>query len=339
MRSSTRPYPEEDPLLEGLRQQDIDGDGRILSMRIRDPNGAWKVCSQDPRLMVLREPTETGGEYYRILREGYVDEYDGVLIHTQPPKAGMDLNRNFPAQWQPEHEPSGPYPTSDPEVRSLVQFVSDHANITAAIAFHTYGGWLMRPYSYQPDDELPLEDLRLYRRIGAQGTEFTQYPEISVYHDFCPDPKRVSTGAFDDWAYEQRGVFAWTVEIWSAQRQAGITDYKHFDWYQDHPLSDDLKLMQWNDEHLDGKGYVDWYPCEHPQLGPVELGGWDRMYAWVESATPLFGAGGGSVPQMVGLASAALTPVELYKRMYYRCRRGCIGCVWRFKIPVGYRPT
>ena len=30
---------------------------------------------------------------------------------------------------------------------------------------------------------------------------------------------------------------------------------------------------------LEGRGYVDWYPYEHPQLGPVELGGWDWLYA------------------------------------------------------------
>jgi murein tripeptide amidase MpaA len=282
VRSSTRPYPEDERFLEGLQQQDIDGDGRILSMRVPDPNGAWKISSADPRLMVLREPTEIGGHYYRILREGYIDEYDGALIYTQPPRERLDLNRNFPAQWQPEQGTpgSGPYPTSEPEVRSLVQFISNHPNITAAIAFHTYGGLLMRPYSYQPDDALPTDDLRLYRRIGAQGTQLTEYPEISIYHDFRSDPKQVSTGALDDWAYEYRGIFAWTIEIWSVQRQAGITDYNHFAWYQEHPESDDLKLLHWNDEQLEGKGYVDWYPFEHPQLGPVELGGWDRMYAW-----------------------------------------------------------
>jgi hypothetical protein len=29
-----------------------------------------------------------------------------------------------------------------------------------------------------------------------------------------------------------------------------------------------------------GDGYVDWYPFEHPQLGDVELGGWDLVRFW-----------------------------------------------------------
>ena len=49
---------------------------------------------------------------------------------------------------------------------------------------------------------------------------------------------------------------------------------------KEHPPEDDLKLLRWNDEKLDGKGYVDWYPFDHPQLGQVELGGWDVMYCW-----------------------------------------------------------
>ena len=46
------------------------------------------------------------------------------------------------------------------------------------------------------------------------------------------------------------------------------------------PSSDELKLLAWSDSELEGKGYIDWYPVDHPQLGRVELGGWDRLYCW-----------------------------------------------------------
>jgi len=38
------------------------------------------------------------------------------------------------------------------------------------------------------------------------------------------------------------------------------------DWYREHPLEDDLKLMKWNDEALGGHAYVDWYPLSIPSL-------------------------------------------------------------------------
>jgi murein tripeptide amidase MpaA len=283
IRSSTRPYPYDEDPIGGLAVEDIDGDGRMLMMRIPDPNGNWKKHPEEPRLMIRRDPDETGGEYYRILPEGRFDEpFDPAILTLQPKKEGLDLNRNFPSNWRQEYEQSGagPYPTSEPEVRAIVDFIAKHPNITGGVTFHTWSGVLLRPYSHQPDDAFPAEDLWTYQKIGAKGTEITGYPNISVYHDFKYHPKEYISGVFDDWMYDHMGVFAWTVEIWSPQRQAGITDYKFIDWFREHPVEDDLKLLKWNDEALGGRGYVDWYEFEHPQLGRVELGGWDMLYAW-----------------------------------------------------------
>lgn len=283
IRSSTRPYPYDEDPIGGLVVEDIDGDGRMLMMRVPDPNGNWKKHPDEPRLMIRRDPDEVGGEYYRILPEGRFDEpFDPAILTLQPKKEGLDLNRNFPSNWRQEHEQqgAGPYPTSEPEVRAIVDFIVKHPNITGGVTFHTWSGVLLRPYSHQPDDAFPAEDLWTYQKIGAKGTEITGYPNISVYHDFKYHPKEYISGVFDDWMYDHMGVFAWTVEIWSPQRQAGITDYKFIDWYREHPVEDDLKLLKWSDEVLGGRGYVDWYPFEHPQLGRVELGGWDMLYAW-----------------------------------------------------------
>jgi murein tripeptide amidase MpaA len=282
IRSSVRPYPYDEEPIEGLRREDIDGDGRVLSMRIRDPNGPWKVCDRDARLLVRRAPEEVGGDYFRLLPEGSFERYDGSIIQLQPRKQGLDLNRNFPAAWRQEHEQQGAgrFPASEPEVRAVVEFITSHSNIVSAVAFHTCSGVLLRPYSHQADDTLPADDLWTFQKIGAKGTELTGYPNISVFHDFRYHPKEVITGSFDDWMYSHGGVFAWTVEIWSPQRQAGIADYKFIEWYREHPVEDDLKLLKWNDEVLGGRGFVDWYPFDHPQLGAVELGGWDTLYTW-----------------------------------------------------------
>ncbi|MDF1514587.1 MAG: M14 family metallopeptidase [Anaerolineae bacterium] len=288
IRSSTRPYPYDEAPLGGLWAEDLDGDGRILTMRIPDPNGAWKVYPDDPRLMVRRDPTEYGGTYYRLLPEGPVNDFDGVTYALQQKKERLDLNRNFPENWRQEYKQkgAGPYPTSEPEAKALVDFITKHPNITGGVAFHTYSGVLLRPYDDRSDEEFPAEDLWTYQKIGDKGTELTGYPNVSVYHDFRYHPKEVITGGFDAWLYEHMGVFAWTVEIWSPQRQAGIKEYKFIDWYREHPLEDDLTMLKWSDESLDSKGYVNWYPFEHPQLGQVELGGWDEIYAFRNPPRP-----------------------------------------------------
>lgn len=340
IRSSTRPYPYDEAPLEGLVQADIDGDGRMLSMRIPDPNGPWKVSELEPRLLVRREPTEVGGRYYRVLPEGYLERYDGVTLELQRPKEGLDLNRNFPANWRLEAEQpgAGPYPASEPEVRNLVEFIARHPNITAGITFHTHSGVLLRPYSHQSDEAFASEDLWTYQKIGEKGTELTGYPAVSVYHDFKYHPKQVITGAFDDWLFDHLGRFAWTVEIWSPQQQAGISGYKFIEWFREHPLEDDLKLLAWSDEVLGGKGYVDWYPFEHPQLGPVELGGWDMLYAWRNPPPPLLERELARFPEWL-LWHALIAPqLELHSHQLEPLAKG----VWRLQLVVhnsGWLPT
>jgi hypothetical protein len=70
------------------------------------------------------------------------------------------------------------------------------------------------------------------------------------------------------------------------QQQAGIDmkkpggGYQFIDWEREHPIEDDLKMLKWSDEKLDGKGFVNWYTVQHPQLGEVELGGWNDEYCF-----------------------------------------------------------
>jgi murein tripeptide amidase MpaA len=281
IRSSTRPWPLADEV-DGLHEEDIDGDGRILMMRVPDPNGAWKPHPKEPRMLVRREPDDAEGEFYRVLWEGRIRNYDGVTIKVAPPLEGLDLNRNFPMEWAVEAEQygAGPYPTSEPEIRALVQAIVDRPNITGHIAYHTFSGVHLRPYSSYPDEHFPTNDLRAYQLIGAKATELTGYPAVSIFRDFKYDPKQAVKGGANDWLFDHLGLFSWTTEFWSPQREAGIEEFQFIEWLRDHPPEDDLKLLRWNDEQLEGKGYVDWYPFEHDQLGPVELGGWDLMYCW-----------------------------------------------------------
>lgn len=280
IRSSTRPWPRMDKL-DGLHGEDVDGDGRILQMRILDPNGNWKEHADDPRLMVPRDPDEApGGRYYRILPEGRIQNYDGVTIDTAPSQQGLDLNRQFPVFWEPNQRGAGNYPGSEPEPQAAMRWIADHANITGSISYHTFSGVYLRPPTKGSDDTLPTPDLYTYKKLGKKAEEYTGYKAVSVFHDFKYDPKEYIKGTFDDWMYEYLGVYAWTCEIWSVQQQAGITDYKYMDWFREHAVEDDIAIMKWNDEALDGKGWVDWYEFDHPELGKVELGGWDFFNTW-----------------------------------------------------------
>lgn len=281
IRSSTRRYPWDEAPVDGLTVEDMDGDGRILMMRIQDPHGGWKVNAEEPRLLTPRLPGEFGGVYYRVIPEGSLQHFDGITIKPNPDVEGLDLNRNFPAHWRQEFEQlgAGPYPTSEPEVRAMVDFIVKHPNIGAAVSFHTHSGVILRPMGTQSDTDMTPEDLWMYKRLSDIGSKLTGYPAVSSFHDFKYHPKEIITGT-QDWVYEHLGALFWTVEIWAPNKEAGITDYDWIHWYRDHPPEDDIKLLKWSDEQCGGQAHVDWYPFVHPDLGAVELGGWDRMNFW-----------------------------------------------------------
>jgi murein tripeptide amidase MpaA len=339
IRSGTRPYPYDEPHVDGLTVEDVDGDGRVLYMRIPDPHGPWKKCDADPRLMVAREPGEFGGSYYRVMPEGSLKNWDGLQVKVNKDREGLDLNRNFPAYWRQEFEQAGagPYPTSEPEVRAMVDFIARRPNIGAAVSFHTHSGVILRPMGTQSDDDMTPEDLWMYKRLSDLGAKLSGYPAISIWHDFKYHPKEIITGT-QDWVYEHLGALFWTVELWAPNREAGINDYQWIEWYRDHPVEDDLKLLKWSDEQCGGQAHVAWYPFRHPQLGMVELGGWDRMNFWRNPPPQLREREAARFPAWLSQIALSLPRLEVLRTEV----RALGGDTWRVRFAVansGYLPS
>ena len=281
-RSSIRPWPWRDahqPV--GHRGEDVDGDGRLLQMRIPDPHGAWMPHPDDARLMVPipAEGAPSGVTTYRLVDEGTVADHDGFTVPTPRPTEGLDMNRNYPAGWASKIPGSGDHPLSEPEIDALVRAMIARPNICGFNAYHTSGGVLLRPSSTRADSALDRFDVWVWEQLGDRGAALTDYPVHSVYEDFTWDKSETMSGASDDWAYEHLGVFGWTTEYWDIVHAAtGTKQSTHF-WYTGPTDDESLAVLRWCDEHHPD-GYVDWYPFEHPQLGPVELGGWNDLTTW-----------------------------------------------------------
>jgi hypothetical protein len=340
IRSSTRPYPYTEEPVDGLTVEDIDGDGRILTMRVPDPHGGYKRHHADPRLMVPREPGEHGGEYFRLIPEGFIKQHDGLTVKVNGDREGLDLNRNFPGEWRQEFEQlgAGPYPTSEPEVRAMVEFITSHPNIGAAISYHTHSGVILRPCGTRSDKEMGTDDLRLFQKFSALGEKHSGYPAISIYEDFRYDPKDVITGT-QDWVYEHLGALFWVVELWSPKKEAGVNDDGGWiDWYRDHPVEDDLKLLRWSDEHCGGQAHVAWTPFQHPQLGAVEIGGWDKMNYWRNPPPALREREAARFPAWMTQVAMSLPKLELIRTEV----RALGPDMWRVRLAVanaGYLPA
>jgi murein tripeptide amidase MpaA len=267
---------------EGLKPQDIDGDGFVTTMRVPDPKGEWKKSASDPRLMVQREPGEEGGEYYRLYPEGLIENYDGVHVKIERPFDG-NLNRNFPVNWSPREYGAGEAALSEPESQAMARFLLDHPNIAGITAYHTHGGIILRPSMTKPDSAMSPRDLALYKDLGAVGQRLTGYPTISTYEDFTPDKTKPRYGSLKDWTYEEMGIVSFSTELWDLETEAGVQKVAY---YNLRPRTEAIqaKVFEWVLDHVGEQGYRDWQAFDHPQLGPVEVGG--MVYIWTYRNPP-----------------------------------------------------
>ncbi|MBS3949848.1 MAG: hypothetical protein KGZ53_04195 [Peptococcaceae bacterium] len=278
LRSSVRPYPDRE-VESGLVPEDIDENGLILQMRVKHLDGNWRISGLDPRLMVQRKPDEEGAEFYHVYPEGLVRGYDGGKVTLAKALWGLDFNRNYPANWVPEHlqKGAGPYPLSEPETRAVADYVMSHPNICVALSLHTTGEVALRPFSTADDSGLPRADLDLYGMVAVLAKKSAAYDLIPVFGGL--NKGTPSHGDFKDWAYEHLGILSLTIELWEAQVAAGIMPRSWPDrqqFLESEWESKQMALLRWNDQAHGGQFFVNWERYTHPQLGEVEIGGWRR---------------------------------------------------------------
>jgi hypothetical protein len=270
---------------------DVDGDGQHGYMRVRDPEGELVELRGDdgqpldPPVMVARRP-EDEGPFYKLYPEGHIANFDGR--HIPAPNFlsdnPYDFNRNFPHTWaaEPEQVGAGHYPGSAPETRAVLEFTTRHPNIFCWLNLHTFGGVLIRPLGDKPDSKMDQGDFAVFEQVEAWMVEHTGYAVVSGFHEFLYEPDKPLKGDLSDYAYYQRGALAYVVELWDLFKQAGLERRKPFvDAYSKLSREDLRKIAEFDKKHNAGRVFKRWRPAKHPQLGEVEVGGFDpRVGLW-----------------------------------------------------------
>jgi len=270
---------------------DIDGDGISGYMRKLDPNGELVELRGDsdeplvPSVLVTRLP-EDPGPYFKLYPEGRIANFDGRTIPSPNFLSDnlYDFNRNFPYHWAPEPDQKGAghYPGSAPETRAVIDFATAHPNIMVWLNLHTFGGVVIRPMGDRPDAKMDQGDLAIYEQVEAWMTEHTGYVTVSGFHEFLYAPDKPLHGDLSDYAYSQRGALAYVVELWDIFKQLGIERKKPFvDHYSKFSRKDTRALAEFDRQHNAGRIFGTWKKVAHPQLGEVEVNGFDpRVGIW-----------------------------------------------------------
>jgi hypothetical protein len=113
--------------------EDLNKDGFISVMRVKDPNGPYMLHPDDPRLLRRADAAKGEAGAYAIYWEGTDNDGDGFINEDGP--GGVDLNRNFQHQYPYYAPDAGPHMISEPETRGVMDYVIARRNIAAILTF------------------------------------------------------------------------------------------------------------------------------------------------------------------------------------------------------------
>ncbi|MFO0549504.1 MAG: M14 family metallopeptidase [Polyangiaceae bacterium] len=264
------------------RHDDVDGDGASLLMRKVDPTGDFVASSEFPGVMLPRR-VEDAGPYYKLYPEGFIEGFDGFEIPAPYylSDTEVDLNRNYPSDWraEPEQAGAGPYPGSEPESRAVIEFTAKRPNIFLWECMHTFGGVYIRPLNDKPDTKMDALDAAVFRQLEAWADELVGYPTVSGFQEFTYEPEKPLHGELANYAYVERGAIGFVCEIWDFFKQVGFEVKRPFikNYEERTGRADILKIAAWDRDHNRGRIVGAWRHFHHPQLGDVEVGGYDPL--------------------------------------------------------------
>ena len=112
---------------------DLNKDGFISVMRVKDPKGAYMVHPDEPRLLRRADASKGEAGAYSVYWEGLDNDGDGFINEDGP--GGVDLNRNFQHQYPYYTPDAGPHMISEPETRGLLEYLLARRNVAAILTF------------------------------------------------------------------------------------------------------------------------------------------------------------------------------------------------------------
>ncbi len=254
-----------DGLMDEDDYDDLNGDGVITQMRIRDPFGRYKIHPDYPDYLMVRVEPDERGQYSMLGGEGIDNDGDGRINEDR--RGGYDMNRNWAFDWQPHYVQYGAkeYPFSQPETRAVANFVLSLPNIAAAQSYHNSGGMILRGPGRE-GGEMSDQDERVLRLISERGEKILPYyRSIAIWDDLY-----TVWGGELDWFYGGRGILTFSNELWTSKNL-----YKTPDAASDEQQAEFVEYV------LMGDGLIPWREYDHPTYGKIEIGGrrkeWGRV--------------------------------------------------------------
>lgn len=243
---------------------DLNNDGMITMMRIKDPTGAWMTHPEDERVMVKARTEKGERGRYLLFSEGYDMDKDGQF--NEDGEEGVFFNRNFTFKYPQFTRGAGEHAVSELETRAIADFLYAAKNVFAVISFGPANN-LSKPLSFNEREA----GARIH--TGWKKQDITINEQIShLYNKHlekkAPAAAPGSDGDFFQWAYFHYGRFSFSTQGWQVPAPEKPEPNAI--------ASDELNFLRWAESHKLDDVFVPWTPiANHPDFPgrQVEVGG------------------------------------------------------------------
>ena len=288
---------------------DLDGDGMVLAMRVRNPapsTGLTATVFDDPDWPgLMRTPDRAKGEVsaWAVLVEGRDDDGDGRFNEDGRGGAaggGLDLDRQWPASWPEFEDGAGRRPLQTAETRGLAEWCLSQERLVGVLVFGRHDTLVSIPEPGKMDvsgtvpQGIAEADKWIWELVGAKFNDVTGINE---------SPAVDLRGSLLLWASSHLGVISMGTPVWVrpdliktdrkdepasspkepekaapavSEPRAKEPDSKAEPPKGPEAKTDEAKWLRHFAERTatgGAPGFVPWRPFNHPQLGPVEIGG------------------------------------------------------------------
>jgi len=254
--------------------EDLNNDGLITLIRIADPTGTYIESDEDKRVMAVADLSKGQKGAFRLYSEGIDNDKDGKFNEDGP--GGVNFNRNLTYNYEEFGLNAGLHPVSEPESKALLDFLFDHFNIYATIAFGPQDnlGQPMKASERQVVGQIPSEGQGQQFRIQGQERKITSIMKSDEtinklvsdkYHEITglkgAPVAKATPGNFMDWSYYHYGRYSFSTPAW---------------WYPaGKDKNSEVSFLKYAEENKMTDLFVPWTEVKHPDFldKKVEVGG------------------------------------------------------------------
>jgi hypothetical protein len=268
--------------------EDLNRDGLITLLRVKDPSGKFTESDEDKRVMVPADLSKGQSGNYLVYSEGIDNDKDDNFNEDGP--GGVNFNNNFTFNYEEFGLYAGINPVSEPETKAVADFLFDHFNIYTVFSFGPQDnlGQPMKVSERQASapvmnqgqgarqgsgqgaaqgtgrgDGMPQGDRRITSILKSDETinklVSDKYHEITGVKG-APLAK-TDAGNFMEWAYFHYGRYSFSTPVWWFPAEKG--------------KSSEAAFLKFAAKNKINDVFVPWTEINHPDFAgkKAEVGG------------------------------------------------------------------